>query len=149
MLQFALRLGTAPRVCVTTTPRNVPLLKQLLQSPSTVTTHAPTEANRANLASSFLAEVRARYAGSRLARQELDGVMLADHTVQGQGPAGWARAAIAARDAYRADRLVAEVNQGGALVGSVLRQVDPLVPFTPVHASTGKAARAEPVAALY
>ncbi len=48
-----------PRVCVTTTPRNVPLLKQLLESPSTVTTHAPTEANRANLAPSFLAEVRA------------------------------------------------------------------------------------------
>ncbi len=214
MLQFALRLGAAPRVCVTTTPRNVPLLKQLLESPSTVTTHAPTEANRANLAPGFLTEVRARYGGSRLARQELDGVMLADvdgalwtsgmleqlqrrdrppldrivvavdptvsahkgsdacgiivagaqtqgpisewrayvladHTVQGLGPTGWARAAIAARDAYRAERLVAEVNQGGALVGTVLRQVDPLVPFTPVHASKGKAARAEPVAALY
>ncbi len=78
MLQFALRLGERPRVCVTTTPRNVKVLKDLLASPSTVQTHAPTEANRANLADSFLAEVRARYAGTRLARQELDGVLLSD-----------------------------------------------------------------------
>ncbi len=54
MLQFALRLGEDPRVCVTTTPRNVPVLKRLLESPSTVSTHAKTEANRANLAASFL-----------------------------------------------------------------------------------------------
>ena len=59
MLQFALRLGEAPRVCVTTTPRNDGVLKALLASPSTVVTHAPTEANRANLARSFLDEVRA------------------------------------------------------------------------------------------
>ena len=78
MLQFALRLGEEPRVCVTTTPRNVPVLKRLLETPSTVVTHAPTEANRANLADSFLEEVRARYAGTRLGRQELDGVLLPD-----------------------------------------------------------------------
>ena len=76
MLQFALRLGDRPRVCVTTTPRNVGVLKELLEMGSTVVTHAPTEANRANLADSFLAEVRARYAGTGLGRQELDGVML-------------------------------------------------------------------------
>ena len=74
MLQFALRLGERPQVCVTTTPRNVGVLKALLQSPSTVVTHAPTEANRAHLAASFLEEVRARYRGTRLGRQELDGV---------------------------------------------------------------------------
>ncbi|MEY8839983.1 terminase family protein, partial [Cribrihabitans sp. XS_ASV171] len=78
MLQFALRVGDDPRVCVTTTPRNVGVLKALLAAPSTVVTHAPTEANRANLADSFLEEVRARYAGTRLGRQELDGVLLAD-----------------------------------------------------------------------
>ncbi|MFK7877423.1 MAG: DNA-packaging protein [Paracoccaceae bacterium] len=78
MLQFALRLGEDPRACVTTTPRNVDVLKRLLDSPSSVQTHAKTEVNRANLAKSFLAEVRARYAGSRLGRQELDGVLLAD-----------------------------------------------------------------------
>ena len=76
MLQFTLRLGEDPRVCVTTTPRNVQVLKDLLASPSTVVTRAPTEANAAYLASSFLDEVRARFAGSRLARQELDGVLL-------------------------------------------------------------------------
>ncbi|WP_299982679.1 DNA-packaging protein [uncultured Ruegeria sp.] len=214
MLQFALRLGDQPRVCVTTTPRNVKILKDLLASPSTVQTHAPTEANRANLADSFLAEVRARYAGTRLGRQELDGVLLsdaegalwtgsmleaarcaqvpeldrivvaldpavtagsdadacgivvvgarlqgppeewrafvlADRTVQGVGPAGWAQAAIDAMDEFGAERLVAEVNQGGQLVEEVVRQVDPLVPYRAVRASRGKVARAEPVAALY
>ena len=53
MLQFALRLGTSPRQCVTTTPRNVGVLKGLLKNPSTVMTHAATKANRANLAESF------------------------------------------------------------------------------------------------
>jgi len=45
--------------------------------------------------------------------------------------------------------VVAEVNQGGDLVEQVIRQVDPLVPLRKVHASRGKLARAEPVAALY
>ena len=213
-LQFALRLGEDPRVCVTTTPKNVEVLKRLLASPSTVKTHAATEANAANLAGSFLKEVRTRYAGTRAARQELDGelladaegalwtadmfegarakdlpsfdrivvgvdpattnaktsdecgivvvgavtkgpvqdwraVVLADCTVQGATPTGWARAAINAMTQHGADRLVAEVNQGGLMVGEVLRQVDPLVPLKSVHASRGKVARAEPVAALY
>ncbi|MAC81243.1 MAG: ATP-binding protein [Rhodobacteraceae bacterium] len=211
MLQFALRLGDDPRVCVTTTPRNVLVLKRLLETPSTVVTHAPTEANRANLAASFLEEVRARYEGTRLGRQELDGALLEDAegalwtgaildeayiervpeldrvvvaldpsvggsdacgivavgavtrgeprdwrayvlgdcTVEGVSPTGWARAAIAAMERFGGDRLVAEVNQGGKLVDEVLRQVDPMVSLKTVHASHGKAARAEPVAALY
>ena len=70
MLQFALRLGAMPRQCVTTTTRNVGVVKGLLKHPSTVMTHAATEANRANLAESFLAEVKTRYAGTRLGRQE-------------------------------------------------------------------------------
>jgi len=78
MLQFALRLGEHPQVCVTTTPRNVGILKELLELPSTVVTRAKTEANRANLAESFLEEVRARYGNSRLARQELDGILVTD-----------------------------------------------------------------------
>lgn len=214
MLQFALRLGDDPRACVTTTPRNVAVLRDLLAARSTVVAHAPTEANRANLAASFLDEVRARYAGTRLGRQELDGIMpvdaegalwtatmleaarigsvpalgrvvvaldpsvtsgadadacgivvagaqiqgppqdwrayvLADCTVRGMGPAGWARAAIAAMERFGAERLVAEVNQGGQLVEEVIRQVDPLVPYRAVRAARGKSARAEPVAALY
>lgn len=78
MLQFGLRLGDDPRACVTTTPRSTKVLKDLLDRDSTVVTHAPTEANKANLAASFLEEVRLRYAGTRLGRQELDGVLLAD-----------------------------------------------------------------------
>ncbi|MFT4151349.1 MAG: terminase family protein [Paracoccaceae bacterium] len=78
MLQFALRLGDHPRQVVTTTPKNVGVLKAILKNPSTVSTHAPTEANRAHLAASFLEEVRARYGGSRLGLQELDGQMLED-----------------------------------------------------------------------
>ena len=76
MLQFTLRLGEDPRAVVTTTPRDVPVLRDLLARASTVLTRAPTEANRAFLAKSFMAEVRARYAGTRLGRQELDGELL-------------------------------------------------------------------------
>ncbi|HVB18343.1 MAG TPA: terminase family protein [Stellaceae bacterium] len=64
-------------------------------------------------------------------------------------PAEWARAAIAAFRANQADRIVAEVNNGGEMVEATLRTVDPNVPFRAVRASRGKAARAEPVAALY
>ena len=75
-------------------------------------------------------------------------MVLADCTVQGATPSGWARAAISAMEQYGADRLVVETNQGGLMVGEVLRQIDPLVPLKSVHASRGKVARAEPVAAL-
>ncbi|KAJ56572.1 ATP-binding protein [Actibacterium mucosum KCTC 23349] len=214
MLQFGLRLGPAPRQCVTTTPRNVSVLKTILSNPSTVVTHAPTEANKAYLAASFLEEVQARYAGTRLGRQELAGelledaegamwsqaaleagrldhrpqldrivvavdppvtgnagsdecgivvvgvraqgdpqdwraVVLEDASVASASPTTWAEAAIQAMERNGADRLVAEVNQGGDLVESVLRQVDPTVPFRAVRAAKGKVARAEPVAALY
>jgi phage terminase large subunit-like protein len=64
-------------------------------------------------------------------------------------PAEWAKAAIAAYRAHKADRIVAEVNNGGEMVVATLRMIDPDVPFTSVRASRGKVARAEPVAALY
>ena len=64
-------------------------------------------------------------------------------------PEDWARRAISLFDTYSADRIVAEVNQGGDMVESVLRTVRPNLPFTGVHASRGKVTRAEPVAALY
>jgi phage terminase large subunit-like protein len=214
MLQFALRLGHDPRQVVTTTPRNVDVLKDLLGRASTVSTHAKTEANAAYLAPSFLEEVRARYGNLRLGRQELDGVLLedaedalwtrseldklrvseapedarvlvavdppvtghegsdacgivvvaviergpphswqavvlADRSVQATSPQGWAEAAVAAYYAYGAERMVAEVNQGGDLVETMMRQVDPAVNYRAVRASRGKVARAEPVAALY
>jgi len=161
----------------------------------------------------FLEEVQARYAGTRLGRQELDGVLLedvegalwttaglegsrvdrapdldrivvaVDPAVTGHAgsdecgivvvgavtrgpvqdwrayvledcsargkPTDWARAAIAAMEKYGAEKLVAEVNQGGDMVESVIRQIDPLVPFKALRAGRGKSARAEPVAALY
>lgn len=64
-------------------------------------------------------------------------------------PGDWAKTAIAAFRAHRADRVVAEVNNGGEMVEAMLRMIDASVPFTAVHASRGKQVRAEPVAALY
>jgi phage terminase large subunit-like protein len=64
-------------------------------------------------------------------------------------PAGWARAAIAAYHRHGADRIVAEVNQGGDLVENTLRTLDANIAYSKVHASRGKFTRAEPVAALY
>lgn len=78
MLQFGLRLGDCPQAVVTTTPKNIDVLKDLLGRSSTVSTHAATEANRANLAKSFLTEVMERYGGTRLGRQELEGLLLED-----------------------------------------------------------------------
>jgi phage terminase large subunit-like protein len=75
--------------------------------------------------------------------------VIADRTIKGRIPVIWARAAVAAYRDYQADRIVAEVNQGGDLVVSVLQQVDPNVPVKKVFASRGKWARAEPVATLY
>ena len=75
--------------------------------------------------------------------------VLSDRTVQGREPHVWARAAVAAYKDFLADRIVAEVNQGGDLVVSVLRQIDPAVAVQKVRATRGKWLRAEPVAALY
>ena len=214
MLQFGLRLGDHPKACVTTTPRRAAVLRDLLDLPSTVVTHAPTQANRANLAPSFIAEVEARYGGTSLGRQEIEGVLLddvdgalwrvdqlagvqADHlppcsrvvvaidppgtshkgsdqcgiivagvvvdgpphqwrayiladlSMSAARPLDWAQAAVDGMRRFGGDRLVAEVNQGGDMVEAVLRQVDPLVSYRSVHASKGKIARAEPIAALY
>jgi phage terminase large subunit-like protein len=75
--------------------------------------------------------------------------VIEDASVRGASPAGWAEAALEAFHRHDADRLVAEVNQGGDLVETVIRQIDPIVPYRAVRASRGKVARAEPVAALY
>ena len=78
MLQFCLRLGDRPRQAVTTTPRPIPLLKRLIADPSTAISRAATEANAANLAPSFFSAIVARYRGTRLGRQELDGALIED-----------------------------------------------------------------------
>jgi phage terminase large subunit-like protein len=78
MLQFGLRLGANPRVFISTTPRPSPLLKTLLAMPQCVVTRGRTFDNAANLAQQFIGEIAARYQGTRLGRQELEGEILED-----------------------------------------------------------------------
>ncbi|MEO0871978.1 MAG: terminase family protein, partial [Pseudomonadota bacterium] len=75
--------------------------------------------------------------------------VLADCSVAQAAPGEWAAAVSAAAKHWEADRVVAEANQGGVMVESVLRAADKTLPIKLVHASRGKVARAEPVAALY
>ena len=75
--------------------------------------------------------------------------VLDDCSVHGATPAKWASAAVALYHSRHADRVVAEVNQGGAMVEAVIREIDAEVSFRAVHATRGKRTRAEPVAALY
>lgn len=206
-LMFGLRLGQRPQTLVTTTPRPLKLLRDLIAMPSTVQVQGHTEENLENLALSYREQVIARYEGTRLGRQELAGEILEDvegalwtlvqidalrvkeapalsrvvvaidpavtsnedsdetgiivaGVADGHGyvladlsgrysPDAWARRAISALDLYHADRIVAEVNNGGDLVEATLRTIDRGVPYKAVHASRGKVTRAEPVAALF
>ncbi|WNO53552.1 DNA-packaging protein [Stakelama saccharophila] len=77
------------------------------------------------------------------------GYVLEDASVAATSPEGWARAVAACAVRTGADRVVAEANNGGAMVRSVLLAADTDLPLKLVHASRGKSARAEPVAALY
>jgi len=208
MLMFGLRLGTDPRVVVTTTPRPTKLIRALIADPTAIVTRGSTYENRANLAPAFLEQIVRKYEGTRLGRQELEaellddvpdalwsrgiieaarartaptlirvvvaidpaatstedadetGIIVAGKDGQGQGwvladasgryqPTEWAKTAVAAYRAHHADRVVAEVNNGGDMVEATLRVIDPNVPFAAVRASRGKITRAEPVAALY
>ena len=209
MLQFGLRLGTSPRQLVTTTPRATPLMLALVKDKATRVTRISTGDNAANLAAGFLDAIRARYGGTRLGRQELDGeliadredglwrrdqiealtlrhhgplarivvavdppavsearysccgivaagldadgraVVLADGSIEGASPSAWANAVSRLYRRFDADCVVAEINQGGDMVTSVLRTVDPTLPVRQVRATRGKWLRAEPVAALY
>lgn len=78
MLQFGLRLGTDPRTVVATTPKPRPLVRDLLKRGDVHVTRGSTYANAANLAPSFLEQMRLRYEGTRLGRQELLGQVLDD-----------------------------------------------------------------------
>ena len=77
------------------------------------------------------------------------GYVLADASAGGLSPEGWARRVASAAEAWGAHRIVAEKNNGGAMVESVLRGASAGLPITLVHASEGKSARAEPVAVLF
>ena len=209
MAMFGLRLGDRPRVCITTTPKPVSLLRELIKDKRTVVTRGSTFDNAANLAPTFLQSVRDKYEGTRLGRQELHaelleeaegalwtrdmierarlkgplpefkrvvvavdpavtakaesnltGIVAAALGVDGRGyvladssgrysPDQWARKAIEQFDSLKADRIVAEGNQGGDLVRHTLHSVRSNIPVTIVHATRGKNARAEPIAALY
>lgn len=209
-LQFGLRLGQQPRQVITTTPRPITVLKEIIASSTTVVTRGSTYDNAANLAPSFIKQVISKYEGTRLGRQELkaeilddipgalwtraaidaakvkqapdmvrvvvavdpsgtkgksddgdsigivaagkgaDGraYVLADRTCK-LSPDGWGKRAVNAFHEFKADRIVAERNFGGAMVEHVIRTIDPRVSYKEVTASRGKIARAEPVAALY
>ena len=210
MLQFGLRLGDRPQALVTTTPRPIPVLKEIMARRTTVVTRGSTFDNAANLAESFIEEIRDRYEGTRLGRQELNaemlddlpgalwtrsmfdthrleaapemqrivvavdpsgtggadddgdsiGIVVAGLGIDGRGyvladrtcklsPDGWGRRAVEAYHEFKADRIVAERNYGGAMVQHVIRTVDRNVSYREVTASRGKVVRAEPVAALY
>ena len=75
--------------------------------------------------------------------------VLEDASVAGETPAGWAAAVAACAARHGADRVIAEKNQGGDMVEAVLRGAEATLPVRLVHASRGKLARAEPVAAAY
>lgn len=64
-------------------------------------------------------------------------------------PDGWAKRAVNSYHANKADRIIGEVNNGGEMVESTVRHVDPNVSYKAVHASRGKVVRAEPISALY
>jgi phage terminase large subunit-like protein len=78
MLRMALRLGRKPQLAITTTPRNLPALKALVEAKGTTLTRGSTRNNIANLAPGFVEDLESRYAGTRLGRQELEAEIIAD-----------------------------------------------------------------------
>lgn len=205
--QFGLRLGDRPHSIASTTPRATTAYKEIRKGQKVVRTHGTIDDNP-HLSQAWKDAQKARYAGTRLGRQELDGELLedvagalwtqnlidagrvesapqlrvvvvaldpavssgpsADDTgiiiaglgIDGHGyvlddrtchlpPEGWASRAVAAYEDHKADRIVAEVNNGGEMVRLTIATVSPQLPYKPVHASRGKQTRAQPVAALY
>lgn len=207
--QFGLRVGPWPHSILTTTPRNVKKLREILALTGTVVTRGTIRDNP-YLNDDVRNALIERYMGTRIGRQELDGELLTDVpgalwtwamidkarvlpdplpsmtrivvaidpavtsnaesdetgiVVVGKGsdgrgyvladyscrlsPDGWARQAVRAFDEHEADRIVAETNNGGDLVETVLRTVRQTLPYSKITASRGKAIRAEPVSALF
>lgn len=206
---LGLRIGPDPRAVVTSTPRPVRVVRDLLANPNTVVTHGSTYENVENLAPVFLQQIVAKYEGTRMGRQELEaelledvegalwsrklldenraaeaphldrlvvgvdpsasskesandagivgagysknlgyGFVLADRTCHGS-PQKWALAAIELYRLLKADCIVAEVNNGGEMVRTIINLLDSSVPVVMVSATRGKRTRAEPVSMLY
>jgi hypothetical protein len=76
MLLLGLRLGSNPRLLVTTTPRPTALIKQILAAPTTVRTGGSTYENKTQLAPEFISQIAAKFEGTRLGRQELHAELL-------------------------------------------------------------------------
>ncbi|WP_233350132.1 DNA-packaging protein [Henriciella mobilis] len=214
MLQMTLRLGTNPRAMVTTTPKPVQLIRQLVKDPSVAITRSSTRANAQHLSPAFLSHVERTYANTKLGRQELDGELLdapesvlwtralidrvtlgtvpgplsdviiavdppagtglqadacgivavglrrmpgapdtafvlGDATVRSLPPHEWASRVVSAASRTGASRIIAEANQGGEMIRSILYNAGCHHPVTLRHARLSKHARAMPVGALY
>lgn len=214
---FGLRLGVNPQALVTSTPRPVKIVKQLVANDGK-TVHVTTEstfANRKNLAESWFAEILAGFEGTRLAQQELEGKVLDDNpnalwsteliddtrvsklppldlvvvavdpsvadqptdetaecgiVVAGRlgrktdtkahfyaiddcsikgNPIVWGNEVVSAFHRFGANYVVAESNNGGALVKALIQSIDPDIKVVLVHAARGKHTRAEPISSLY
>lgn len=115
-LMFGFRVGDRARGIVTTTPRPVPLVRQLLTDPATHVTRGSTFDNAANLSPRFLDQVRQKYAGTRIGRQELEGEVLED--VEG---ALWSQNVI---DDFRVHDIPRSA-QGEPLLARVVVAIDP------------------------
>lgn len=221
-LAFGLRLGPKPKEIITTTPRPVRLVKEMIAriGNGVFVVTGSTFENEA-LPQKFRDRLLAKYHGTRLGEQELYakvlddtpgalwtlaniskyrvrilpplarvvvaidppasspkteaerqaaesgeagpaecGIVVAGKGVNGHAyvledcsvagtPQEWGTAALAAYDTFHCDRAIGETNQGGEMVEHVLRTIKSNVSYKGVHASRGKIARAEPVAALY
>lgn len=212
LAMFGLRLGKDPQAFISTTPKPKKLIIDLIKDPACAVTRGSTYSNRANLAPQFFEMVVKKYEGTRLGKQELEGLVLeesegalwnrelldttripcvpggdfwftrivvavdpattakaeSDETgiiVCGLGnnghgyvladysgrysPGQWAKQVARAYHTWQADVVVAEGNQGGEMVRHTIQTEDRNLNVQIVHASRGKAARAEPIAAKF
>jgi len=212
---FGLRLGQHPKLLITTTPKPLRFLRELVKDPQMIVSTASTYDNIANLAVTFRQTVIKRYEGTALGEQELNaiileddfgeamwipsdiqrldipiqqselgwhviavdpgvttggdatgivvmaatserepqrrrGVVLADQTMVKASPEQWAQRIVSTYHALPQPCVViAESNQGGELVSTVIHQIDPTVPVSLVHSHKSKQVRAEPVVMAY
>jgi predicted phage terminase large subunit-like protein len=206
-IMFTLRIGDDPKCIMTTTPRPLKILAELMASKHTHVTKGSTFENSQNLSAHFIEYMRATYVNTKIGDQELMGEIVVDDNdalwkdenilykdisrfdmqrvvigvdpavsnnensdetgiiVAGLGndekvyvlddlsgkytPPEWAKVVARAYYDYQAERVVAEVNNGGDLVGSMIKTFSKFIPYSPVRAIKGKIARAEPIALMY
>lgn len=226
-VMLGLRLGDDPQIVMTSTPRPIKFVKDILALSTTVVTTDSTYSNIENLAESWASDIIRMYRGTRTGLQELEGRVLDDNPyslwtrknlddtrvyrtpeldevvvavdpmvaeltqkdIRNEGkleydadvseagivvvgragikgdmdsegytlddlsmqgtPLQWCTQVVTAFYRYRADCVVAEANNGGALVTAAIHAVDPEVPVKLVHASRGKKTRAEPVSNIF